>query len=428
MSGEERFEVIVVGAGPAGSAAAYLLAKNDVKVLLVERGRYPGAKNVSGGIIYSRTVNAIFPEFWTEAPVERAITGYNIALLGRDSSLTLDYRTRGFAQPPYNAFSVLRATFDQWLFKKAEDAGAVTVTGVTVDDIIIEEGRITGIRSGNDEIAADVVIDAGGSRSILVEKAGLRSNLKPEDVSVGVKEVIQLPAETINQRFNIKEDEGAAYTLLGGAQGIAGGGFLYTNRSSISLGIVTRLDSVMEAGVKVYELIEDFRTHPLISQLIDGGDIIEYSAQILPERGRLSKLYTDGFMVTGSAAGLVLNTIFTLRGMDLAIISGAAAARAAILAKSKGDFSAAGLSVYENLLREHFILQDMDTFRHVPDLLDNDRFFTVYPELACDLMESLFGVDNFPRLKASRQLREHMKGKLGLIEGLKDLIGVYRAI
>lgn len=429
MSETEKFEVIVVGGGPAGSTAACLLAREGVQVLLVERGRFSGSKNVTGGIIYSRTVNEIFPDFWKEAPLERIITGYNIALLGQDSSLNLDFRISGFAKPPYNAFSVLRAKFDQWLIRKAQEAGATVVTGVNVDDLIIENGKVAGVRSGSDNIYADVVIDAEGAKSILVEKAGLRKAFDPVDVSIGVKEVIDLKEETINERFNLKENDGAAYTFIGSTKGVAGGGFLYTNRSSLSLGIVVRMDSLMEKKIKIDELIEDFKTHPFISKLIERGNVVEYSAQILHEGGLKSKkLYTDGFLVAGSAGCLLINNIFTLRGMDLAITSGAAAAKTIIKAKKKNDFSAVSLSNYENLLRENFVLMDMEMFRRVPELMDNERFFTIYPELACALMESMFSVNPTPGKKASKLLREHMKGKVSLFDSFKDLIEVNRAL
>lgn len=429
MSEKEKFEVIVVGGGPAGSTAACLLAREGVQVLLIERGRFSGSKNVTGGIIYSRTVNEIFPEFWKEAPLERLITGYNITLLGQDSAMNLDFRTSRFAKPPYNAFSVLRAKFDQWLLRKAEAAGATVVTGVTVDDLIMEKGKVVGVRSGSDNIYADVVIDAEGAKSMLVEKAGLRKAFDPVDVSIGVKEVIELKEETINERFNVEKDEGAAYTFIGSTKGVAGGGFLYTNRSSLSLGIVVRMDSLMEKKIKIDELMEEFKTHPFISKLIEGGNVVEYSAQILHEGGlKSNKPYTDGFLVAGSAGCLLINNIFTLRGMDVAIVSGAAAAKTIIMAKKKNDFSALSLSNYEKLLMENFVLRDMETFRRVPELMGNERFFTVYPELACALMESLFGVNPTPGKKASKLLREHMKGNVSLFDAFKDLIEVYRAL
>ncbi|RLI29956.1 FAD-dependent oxidoreductase [Candidatus Bathyarchaeota archaeon] len=428
---EERFDVIVVGGGLAGCTAAYLLAKEGLQVLLVERGKYSGAKNVTGGIIYSRILNEVFPNFWEEAPVERAITSHHIVFLGEKGAVDLAFKTSSFGEPPYNAFSVLRANFDQWMAKKAEEAGAMVVTGVTVDDLLMENGRVKGIKSGPDELEADVVIDAEGAKSLLTRKAGLRKEeFHAGDVSIGVKEVIELPEETINERFNLRSGEGAAYTLVGYTQGLAGGGFLYTNKSSLSLGVVVKIDSLIEKGIKIHELIEDYRMHPFISRLIEGGEIVEYSAQIVHEGGirQMPRLYTDGFLVAGSAACLVLNNFFTLRGMDLAVASGAAAAKAVLKAKEKGDFSASSLAVYETLLRESFILRDLETFKRVPDLLENRRFFTVYPELACSLLESLYYVDSTPRKKLFTLARSELKGRAGLAEVLLDLLGVVRAL
>ena len=386
---------------------------------------------MTGGVIYSRIVHEVFPDFWEEAPVERAITSYHIVFLGEGSSLDLAFKTEAFGKPPYNAFSVLRASFDQWLAKKAEEAGAMVVTGITVDDLLLENGRVKGIRSGPDEIEADVVIDAEGAKSLLTKRAGLRSGeFHPSDVSVGVKEVIELSEETINERFNLRSGEGAAYTLIGYTKGLAGGGFLYTNRSTVSLGVVVKLDSLIERGVKVHELIEDYRMHPFISKLIEGGEIVEYSAQIVHEGGirQLPRLYTDGFLVVGSAACLVLNNFFTLRGMDLAVASGAAAAKAVLKAREKGDYSASTLAIYERMLRESFVLKDLETFRRVPDLLENKRFFTVYPELACELMESLYSVNPTPRRKLLNIARGKLKGKASLAEVLLDVLGVVRAL
>jgi len=430
MADEEKFDVIVVGAGLAGSTAAYVLAKEGLQVLLIERGRQAGAKNMTGGIIYSRVVHEVFPNFWEEAPVERAITSYNIVFLGENSAVTLNLKAPGMGKPPYNAFSVLRAKFDQWIAGKAEESGATLVTGVTVDELVMENGKVKGIRSGQDELFADVVIDAEGAKSLLVEKAGLRGDFKPEDVSVGVKELIELPEEAINERFNVGGGEGASYTLVGYTKGIAGGGFLYTNKASISLGIVARIDMLAEKQVKVHELIEDYKLHPFISKLIEGGNVAEYSAQIIHEGGiaQVPRLYADGFLAAGSSACLLINNLFTLRGMDLAVASGAAAAKAVLKAKERNDFSASSLSTYESLLREAFILTDMEAFRRTPSLLNNRRFFTVYPDLACSVMEELFSVNPAPSEKAFKVVRRHMKGKAGLLDVLKDLLEVYRAL
>ena len=188
----EKFDAIIIGAGPAGATAATLLARGGMNVLLVERGQAAGSKNVSGGLIYSKTINEIFPEFWSSAPVERAITNHQIVMLGETSSVSLDYRSEAAAQPPYNAFSVLRASFDPWLAQQAEDAGASVITGVTVDALKVENGRVIGIQAGPDELLADVVVVAEGTRSLLLKQAGrhrrtaLIGRANKQDVAHGV--------------------------------------------------------------------------------------------------------------------------------------------------------------------------------------------------------------------------------------------------
>ena len=141
----DKFDVAIVGAGPAGATAAYLLAKDGLQVVVIERGQTPGSKNVSGGLIFSQIYNDIFPNFWETAPVERAIHGHGIVFLGDGASTTLDFRSNEANKPPYNAFSVLRAKFDPWLANQAEEAGAMIIPGYTVDELLLEDGRVCGV-------------------------------------------------------------------------------------------------------------------------------------------------------------------------------------------------------------------------------------------------------------------------------------------
>jgi electron transfer flavoprotein-quinone oxidoreductase len=427
----DKFDVAIVGAGPAGATAAYLLAKAGLQVVVIERGQSPGSKNVSGGLIYSRIYNEIYPNFWEKAPVERAIVGHSIVFLGDGASTAIDFRSQEGAAAPYNAFSVLRAKFDPWLADQAEEAGAMILPGYRVDELLMEDGRVTGVKAGEDELPADVVVVAEGTRSQLLKKAGLRDDFHAKDVSLGIKEVIKLPAETITDRFQCASaEEGAAYTLVGNTGGIEGGGFLYTNKTTLSLGVVVKINSLYASKRQPHEVLEQFKSHPFIARLIRGGEVVEYSAQTVHRGGfhLIPQLYGDGYVVAGSAARLLLNNVMTLRGMDVAVASASAAAKAIIAAKEKGDFSAANLSIYQQYFKETSVYQDMATFKDAYPLLENERLFTVYPDLVCSIMEDMYSVGPEPSRKAYRSLRENMRGQVSWMNMLKDVYQIGRGI
>ncbi len=426
----EKFDVIIVGAGPAGSTAGFLLAQAGLNVLMVERGQYPGSKNVSGGLIYSKLAAEIFPEFWNSAPLERAITAHQLAMLSGSASVALDFRTQEASHPPYNAFSVLRARFDPWLAKQAEDAGAALITGVTVDSLLVENGRVIGIQAGPDQIGADVTVVAEGTRSLLLKQAGLREEFHPHDISLGVKEVIALPEKTIEERFLCTPETGMAYTLVGHTHGIEGGGFLYTNKASLSLGVVVKIDSLYHSKLQPHQVLDEFKSHPLVARLVEGGEVVEYSAQTVHRGGfhLMSKLYGDGYVVAGSAARLLLNNIMTLRGMDFAIISAAAAARAILAAREKGSYTSADLAAYETNLKQTSIYQDWQTYKDTYPLLENKRLFELYPDLACNVVEDLFSPTTQPGLKGLAALRKEMNGKLSMLTLMKDIYQISRGV
>jgi len=415
---EDKFTAIIVGAGPAGSTAAYLLAREGHEVLLIEKGAAPGAKNMFGGRMYSHALNRIIPDFWEEAPVERPVVREIITFLAGDRSTSIHSQDVEWAKPPYHSFTLLRAEFDAWLASKAEEAGAMVACNICVDDLLHENGRVIGIRAGEDEMFADVVIAADGVNSILAQKAGLAKMFSAHQVATGVKQIIELPEDVISQRFGVEAGSGVAQLFVGDCtRGMQGGAFLYTNRRSISLGLVINAGELQKNQVRVPDLIEDFKANPAIAPLIEGGTVAEYSAHLIPEAGlsMMPEVFGDGILVAGDAAGFVLNLGYVVRGMDFAIASGEAAAKTVIAAKAGGDFSKGTLSSYRDLLEESFVLRDLEAYRRSHRFTENRRLYKTYPAFVTSFASCLFTVDGSPPAHLLGKVLNHIrKSRLSL--------------
>ena len=425
------FDAIVVGGGLAGSVAAYTLASAEKSVLVVERGNYCGAKNMTGGRIYTHSLAKIFPDY-QDAPLQRKVTHERISLMSPDSNFTIDYSARELEQAGKESYTVLRGPFDQWLAEKAEDAGAEYICGIAVEDLMIENGKVCGVIAGEDEITADVVILADGVNSLLTSKAGLSKKAPAiHQVAVGAKETIELPADVIESRFLCNPGEGASWLFAGDcSNGIIGGAFVYANEESVSVGIVATMSEVLKQDIPVYQMLENFKNRPEIKPLIAGGKLVEYSGHVVPEGGihMMPEIIGDGVLVAGDAAMLCMNLGYTVRGMDLAVESGSIAAKAAIKALDAGDTSKAGLGVYKSMLDNSFIMRDMNMYAEAPEFLENcPGMFRGYPEMIRDIMTPLFMVDGEPRPPVMKfampQVKKQGLFKLGKVamKGVKVL-------
>ncbi|MFX1576873.1 MAG: FAD-dependent oxidoreductase [Promethearchaeota archaeon] len=427
----EKVDTIVVGAGPAGSATAYSLAKSGHEVLLIERAKTPGEKNVSGGVLFGSVLHDLIPNFWEDAPLERTITNRNLVFLSGQSSLSFDFSSKRLEKPPHNGYSIIRYDFDQWFAKRAEEAGALLATGIRVDNLLWENNRVIGIKAGDDEIRANVVVAADGINSLLTEHAGLRKDLKTKNIGLGIKEVIQLPREIIENRFHLEDDEGAAHTYLGCTKGFPGGGFLYTNRESLSLGIVVKLPTFKnDIKTKSFEFIDYLKQFPYVQRLIKDGNHIEYSAHLVPEGGyqALSKLYSNGFLVTGDAAGFALNIGYALEGMNFAIASGIAAATTIARAQQRNDFTKKTMKYYQYLMKQSFVFKNLKTFRHAPAIVSNPRLMERYPDFINELVLQLYQSKATPRPKLLNLLLKNIVHELSIphlmIDGLQAVRGL----
>jgi electron transfer flavoprotein-quinone oxidoreductase len=371
------YDAVVVGAGPAGAAAALHMATAGLRVALLERGDFPGSKNMFGGTIYAEPTAHIVPEFWREAPLERAVTRESLWLLDRDSAVELGFSGLRFAQAPYNKFTAMRPKFDRWLAGKAAAAGAVLQTKCVVSDLHYGRekpgrGPVCGVvLDGGERITADVVVLAEGVTASLSKKAGLARPDPPERLSLYVREVIALPAEKIEERFNLEKDEGAIVAMLGyptgQAIGLAG---IFTNRESLSLTLGMSLSKIVQNRVSLPELLARLKEHPLVRRLLDGGKIEGYAAHMIPEGGitAMPRLYGDGVMVAGDAA----MTISGRRGADLAMLSGKTAAETAVQAKARQDFSGRMLKNYRHKLDATFFMKE------IKQSADKPRYYNRY--------------------------------------------------
>ena len=393
---EEKFDAIIVGGGLAGLTAAYCLAQAEMEVLVLERGSFCGSKNVTGGRIYTHSLEKVMPGFAEEAPLERKVTKERVALMTETGTVNIEYASGKPEDEKSASYTILRSKFDKWYAEKCEEAGVMMVPGIRVDEVLKDGDKVIGINAGGEEMFADVVILADGVNSLLAQQLGLKPELEPQQVAVGCKEVIQLGEDVINQRFGLEGNEGVSMLVAGDPTvGNIGGGFLYTNKDSVSIGIVATCSDIGRVDVSIPDMLERFKNHPSIEPLIKGGLPMEYSAHLVPEGGfdMIPKLYDNGVLVTGDAAAFVINLGYTVRGMDFAIESGRLAAQAVIRAKEMQDFSAVTLAYYQWLVENSFIYDDMKQYKNFPKLLERHEIFNDLPEIADVLFDKLFRVD-----------------------------------
>ena len=421
---EDQFDAIVVGAGCAGAVAAYRLASAGFAVLVVERGNYAGAKNMTGGRIYTHSLAHVFPDFEESAPLQRRITHEKLSLAAPDALFTMDFTAEDLRESGKDSYAVLRGPFDQWLAERAEEAGAEFIYGIAVEDLIVRDGRVCGVVAGGDEVEARVTVLADGVNSLLTHKAGLANACPaPRQMAVGVKETIALPPSVIEDRFLCAPGEGAAWMFAGDCtKGRIGGGFLYTNDDSISLGLVATLSDLAAGDVPIYQMLEDFKKRADIAPLVKGGELLEYSGHLVPEGGldMVPRLYGDGVLVCGDAAMLCMNLGYSVRGMDFAITSGDLAAEAIAHTLEAGEASAAHLAAYEQLLDGSYVLQDLKRFRRFPHYMEETtRIFNEYPAMARDIMLNLFKVDGRPQERIKDKLLGPLK-RVGLWQLAQD--------
>ncbi|PRX21717.1 electron transfer flavoprotein-quinone oxidoreductase [Paraburkholderia sp. BL18I3N2] len=411
MRKPSQFDVIVVGAGPSGNAAAYTMAKAGLEVLQIERGEYPGSKNVQGAILYAKALEEIIPDFRDDAPLERHIIEQRMWMLDDTSFVGTHVRSEDYNKPPYNRYTIIRAQFDKWFSSKVREAGALLLCETTVKELIMDGDRVVGVQCDREhgDVYADVVVLADGVNSTLARKAGFHGEIGAGDVALAVKEILFMPEETIGQRFNVGEDDGVVIEMVGRiTDGMMGTGFLYTNKESLTIGVGCMLSDFKKNPNRTspYVLLEKMKRHPSIAPLIAGGEMKEYCAHLIPEGGfhAIPQVYGHGWMIVGDSGGFV--NAAHREGSNLAMTTGRLAAETVIHAKAAGHGYRAGtLKAYKAALDQSFVMKDLHKYRDMPAVLhQNPQFFTTYPDLMARAARTMITVDGKDKKSKKREI------------------------
>ncbi|MDD4885774.1 MAG: FAD-dependent monooxygenase [Thiomonas sp.] len=434
MNVNKTFDAIVVGAGPSGNACAYTLAKAGLSVLQIERGEYPGSKNVQGAILYSDALERIIPDFRDDAPLERHIIEQRMWVLDDASFIGTHFRSDDYNKPPHNRYTILRAQFDKWFSSKVREAGALLICETTVEELLLDGDRVIGVRCDRlgGEVYADVVVLADGVNSTLARKAGFHGEIKAKEVALAVKEILFLPEEVIQQRFNVKGEEGVVIELVGKVtEGMVGTAFLYTNKESLTIGIGCMLDGFKSNPNRTtpYALLEKLKRHPSIAPLIEGGEMKEYCAHLIPEGGfhAIPKVYGAGWMIVGDSGGFV--NAAHREGSNLAMTTGRLAAETIIEASAAGwPMSEKTLKTYKDKLDASFVMKDLHKYRDMPEVLHtNPQFFTTYPALVNRAAQTMLTVDGADKKTKEREILKSFRGSRGVAGLLGDAFKLWRA-
>ncbi|ARM76798.1 FAD-dependent oxidoreductase [Acidianus manzaensis] len=362
-------DLIIVGGGLSGLSAGITAVKEGLNVILLERGDYSGAKNVSGGRMYVHALRKLIPDI-ENAPLELPISKESFEVHCNNRKLYFS-----FEEKSDNSYSILRSKFDRWLAQQAENLGLIISYSTLVTNAYREENGIV-LDTNRGSLKAPLVIDASGVTSVVFRFLGLR-NFSPKKWMLGVKEIIK----------SKENEEGEAKTVIGAVKGVKGGGFVYTNKDTLSVGMAVIFDSLPKSEVPAKDLVEVFREREGIE-----GEVLEYSAHAIPYYGydNLPPIYDKNVIAVGDSAGFLINDGFTIRGMDLAIGSGMIAGISAKRIIESKNYE--NTEIYYTLLKESFVLKHLQLALNRFKLIEEDRTLSIYPEVICEVLSSMFTV------------------------------------
>ena len=383
-------DVVIVGGGPAGMACALRLAQlidahnsrypesplSKENIYVLEKAREVGQHCLSGALLDPRSMRELLPDFESEAPLDAVVEKESVYFLTEKSKFKLP-----FTPPPlkdHGNYVISINKFVKWLGTKVEEAGITIFTGFAGSELRYDGDRVSGLitddkgvdKQGQQksnfepgyDLQAKVVVLAEGTRGSLtkqlIHKFDLMKDRNPQTYGVGVKELWEVPSGRIAKGEVI-------YTLgwpLTPKE--YGGAWIYGSKDNlVSLGYVTGLDYA-DPRIDPQHVLQDFKQHPFIAHLLEGGKMIRYGAKSLPYGGwwSLPPLGGNGWMIVGDSAGF-LNSA-RLKGIHLAIKSGMLAAESAFEALKTGDSSANVLGKYQRKVETSWIKDELWAVRN----------------------------------------------------------------
>lgn len=422
-----HYDAVVVGAGPAGSSAALTMAQENMSVCLIERGAAVGSKKLFGGTIHRAPIDEIVPAFWEEAPVERPVVSDELWILDNTSAVKVGFTGLSYAKPPYNKFTVLRYKWDNWLAKKAEQAGAHLMTGTLVKDLIYKPygvlgHKVCGVVLDNEEkLYAHVVILAEGASAAVTDKARLRKQIKPEHISLQTIELMHMSPEKIEERFQLEKNEGMVIGMIGyPSSGKVGKGGIWIQNDTIALTVGGYLNHMIEGGQSPYQQLKHLKEHPLVKRVLAGAETIAYGCHTIPKGGfnSLPHLSSHGVMIVGDAAGFISGR----RGTDLAMFSGKYAGETAAQAHALGQYTVDILKAYDNKLAHSFFYKDMKDASGMVDYFhtykDSDYLIT---KSANELAYEFFRIGLETKKEKIKKMKEEALGIQPLLKSVEDI-------
>jgi electron-transferring-flavoprotein dehydrogenase len=392
---DERIEVgvCIVGAGPAGLACAIRLGRlleqapavaerlGDVPVAVIEKGKQPGSHLLSGAVVNPRALQRLFKgrKRLDEMPFYGAVEQESVYFLTRSGAMRIP--TPPTMRNHGNRIASL-SELGRWLAEQAEEAGAMILPETSATKLLVDQGRVRGIRTGDkgrgrdgqelanfepgSDVLARVTVLAEGTQGHLtgaaIQQFGLAGE-NPQVWALGVKEVWRVaePLRRVIHTLGWPLRAGAKYREFGGS-------FIYPmGDDMVTIGMVVGLD-YRDVELSVHDLLQELKTHRLVRRLLEGGERIAWGAKTIPEGGYLSlpsRLHAPGLLLAGDGPGFV--NVPALKGIHYAIETGSLAAEAAFAALQRGEAVGrpGALAAYDEAVRQSFVSRDLQEVRNM---------------------------------------------------------------